>query len=49
MENILHIQDERIHEGGSLALIGHEDMKRLSKDCSSGCLRIKKKNKAFQS
>jgi MFS superfamily sulfate permease-like transporter len=49
MENILHIQDERIHEGGSLALIGHEDMKRLSKDCSSGCLRKTKKNKAFQS
>lgn len=39
MENILHMQDERIHEGGKLELIGIEDMKRLSSDCTSGCLR----------
>jgi MFS superfamily sulfate permease-like transporter len=39
MENILHLQDERIHEGGKLELIGTEGMKRFSSDCTSGCLR----------
>lgn len=45
MENILHLQDERAHDGGELQLIGYEDMIRLSKDCTSGCLR---KPKALQ-
>jgi MFS superfamily sulfate permease-like transporter len=39
MENILHMQDERIHEGGKLELIGIEDMKRFSSDRTSGCFR----------
>lgn len=39
MENILHVQDERIHDGGSLTLIGTEDMKKLSTDSTSGRIR----------
>jgi MFS superfamily sulfate permease-like transporter len=39
MENIAHIKDERLHDGGDLILIGIEDMKRLSKDAKSACIR----------
>jgi MFS superfamily sulfate permease-like transporter len=39
MENILHVQDERIHDGGTLTLVGTEDMKKLSTDSTSGRIR----------
>jgi MFS superfamily sulfate permease-like transporter len=39
MENIAHIKDEREADGGHLELVGIEDMKRMSKDCTSACIR----------
>jgi MFS superfamily sulfate permease-like transporter len=39
MENILHVQDERMHDGGTLTLIGNADMRKLSSDNTSGRIR----------